>query len=42
MVADSDPQKEFEETQNKARGMLRAVEQARRIGRDEDAGGEDA
>ena len=26
IVADSDPQKEFEETQNKARGMLKAVE----------------
>ncbi len=29
IVADSDPQKEFEETENKARGVLRAVEMAR-------------
>lgn len=29
IVADSDPQKEFEETENKARGVLRAVEIAR-------------
>jgi anthranilate synthase component 1 len=29
IVADSDPQKEFEETENKARAVLRAVEMAR-------------
>jgi anthranilate synthase component I len=29
IVADSDPQREFEETQNKARAVLRAVEMAR-------------
>ena len=29
IVADSDPQREFEETENKARGVLRAVEMAR-------------
>jgi anthranilate synthase component I len=29
IVADSDPQREFEETENKARGVLRAVELAR-------------
>ena len=29
IVADSDPQREFEETENKARGVLRAVEKAR-------------
>ena len=29
IVADSDPQSEFEETENKARGVLRAVEMAR-------------
>ncbi len=29
IVADSDPQKEFEETQNKAKAVLRAVEMAR-------------
>jgi anthranilate synthase component 1 len=29
IVADSDPAKEFEETENKARGVLRAVEMAR-------------
>ncbi len=29
IVADSDPQREFEETENKARGVLRAVERAR-------------
>jgi anthranilate synthase component 1 len=29
IVADSDPQREFEETQNKARALLRAVEMAR-------------
>ncbi len=28
IVADSDPQKEFEETENKARGMLKAIEMA--------------
>jgi anthranilate synthase component 1 len=28
IVADSDPQKEFEETENKARGMIKAVEMA--------------
>jgi anthranilate synthase component I len=31
IVADSDPQKEFEETQNKARGMLKALALARHI-----------
>jgi anthranilate synthase component 1 len=30
IVADSDPAKEFEESQNKARALLRAVEMARR------------
>jgi anthranilate synthase component 1 len=30
IVADSDPQREFEETENKARGVLRAVEMARK------------
>jgi anthranilate synthase component 1 len=30
IVADSDPQREFEETENKARAVLRAVEMARR------------
>jgi anthranilate synthase component I len=29
IVADSDPEREFEETENKARGVLRAVEMAR-------------
>jgi anthranilate synthase component 1 len=29
IVADSDPQSEFEETENKARAVLRAVEMAR-------------
>jgi len=29
IVADSDPQGEFEETQNKAKAVLRAVEMAR-------------
>ena len=29
IVADSDPQREFEETQNKAKAILRAVELAR-------------
>jgi anthranilate/para-aminobenzoate synthase component I len=29
IVADSDPQREFEETENKARAVLRAVEMAR-------------
>ena len=28
IVADSDPEKEFEETENKARGMLKAIEMA--------------
>jgi anthranilate synthase component 1 len=32
IVADSDPQREFEETENKARAVLRAVEMARRSG----------
>jgi anthranilate synthase component 1 len=32
IVADSDPQKEFEETQNKARGMLKAIGLARSYG----------
>jgi anthranilate synthase component 1 len=32
IVADSDPQREFEETENKARAVLRAVEMARGIG----------
>ena len=32
IVADSDPQKEFEETQNKAKAVLRAVEMARGSG----------
>jgi len=32
IVADSDPQSEFEETENKARAVLRAVEMARSIG----------
>jgi anthranilate synthase component 1 len=32
IVADSDPQREFEETENKARGVLRAVEMARNGG----------
>ncbi|MFI5114622.1 MAG: anthranilate synthase component I [Terriglobales bacterium] len=32
IVADSDPQREFEETQNKARAVLRAVEMARGSG----------
>jgi anthranilate synthase component 1 len=32
IVADSDPQREFEETENKARGVLRAVEMARGSG----------
>jgi anthranilate synthase component 1 len=31
IVADSDPQREFEETENKARAVLRAVEMARGI-----------
>ncbi len=31
IVADSDPQREFEETENKARGVLRAVEKARQL-----------
>ena len=31
IVADSDPQKEFEETQNKARGMIKALGLARRF-----------
>jgi anthranilate synthase component 1 len=31
IVADSDPDKEFEETQNKARGMLKALALARRF-----------
>jgi anthranilate synthase component 1 len=30
IVADSDPEKEFEETRNKARGLRRAVELAER------------
>ena len=30
-LSDSDPQKEFEETQNKARGMLKALALARRF-----------
>jgi anthranilate synthase component 1 len=29
IVADSDPQREFKETENKARAILRAVEMAR-------------
>jgi anthranilate synthase component 1 len=29
IVADSDPQREFEETENKSRAVLRAVEMAR-------------
>jgi anthranilate synthase component 1 len=29
IVADSDPQREFEETENKSRALLRAVEMAR-------------
>jgi anthranilate/para-aminobenzoate synthase component I len=29
IVADSDPQREFEESENKARAVLRAVEMAR-------------
>ncbi|MFQ5354183.1 MAG: anthranilate synthase component I family protein, partial [Thermodesulfobacteriota bacterium] len=29
IVADSDPEKEFEETENKARGLLKAIEMAR-------------
>jgi len=29
IVADSVPEKEFEETENKARGMLKAVEMAK-------------
>jgi len=29
IVADSDPQTEFEETENKAKALLRAVEMAR-------------
>jgi anthranilate synthase component 1 len=33
IVADSDPQREFEETENKARALLRAVEMARSSGR---------
>jgi anthranilate synthase component 1 len=32
IVADSDPQREFEETENKARGVLRAVDMARGSG----------
>jgi anthranilate synthase component 1 len=32
IVADSDPQREFEETENKARAVLRAVEMARNSG----------
>ena len=32
IVADSDPQREFEETENKARALLRAVEMARSSG----------
>jgi anthranilate synthase component 1 len=32
IVADSDPQREFEETENKARAVLRAVEMARKNG----------
>jgi len=34
IVADSDPQREFEETENKARAVLRAVEMARAENRD--------
>jgi anthranilate synthase component 1 len=29
IVADSDPQREFEETENKSKALLRAVEMAR-------------
>jgi anthranilate synthase component 1 len=32
IVADSDPQREFEESQNKSRAVLRAVEMARSSG----------
>jgi anthranilate synthase component 1 len=39
IVADSDPQKEFEETQNKARGMLAALALARRYAEARAAGG---
>ncbi len=39
IVADSDPQKEFEETQNKARGMLAALALSRRYAEARSGGG---
>ncbi len=39
IVADSDPRKEFEETQNKARGMLAALALSRRYAEARSAGG---
>ena len=39
IVADSDAQKEFEETQNKARGMLAALALSRRYAEARSAGG---
>jgi anthranilate/para-aminobenzoate synthase component I len=37
-VADSDPQKEYEETQNKARGMFKALALARHFAAARQAG----